>query len=629
MHNTKPVKTGFLAAMMVTTALCGVAIPTRNARAAASVSGVSSCVMAVGGSATYKDRTEPGDGGINVTRPWVCNEGGRPVTVPESPGFPEHIAYPWYQAKFVTADEVNAALDQAYRELGSAYDPSKDNEQDGRLQRLEGGAVMYNRDGNGNKTGGVTLNDGSGGPVRIGNVAAGIAGNDSVNVNQLTGAFNGLGGGSRVNGDGSVTAPTYHIDGNNYNNVGDALGNLDNRVTNINGNITNVINGTAGLVQQDAGSPGHGNITVGKDTGGTVVNIAGQDGDRTITGVSAGKADNDAVNVGQLTGALDGLGGGAKVNSDGSVTAPTYNIGGNSFHNVGDALGNLDNRVTVIDDRVTNIEGNLTNIINGTAGLVQQDGGAPGHGDITIGKDTGGTVVNIAGQDGDRTITGVLAGKAENDATNVGQLTAALDGLGGGATVNEDGTVTGPTYNIGGATYNNVGAALSATNKLGVQYAPDEHGNPTNKVLLAGDGTGTPVTISNLADGVNDTDAVNVRQLHTAQNASVDYTDQQITELRDYSNGRFNALSGEISATRQEARAGIASAMAAAGLRFDDRPGKASIAAGMGGFKTSTAFAAGVGYTSEDGRWRTNAELAHSFATRDTSWNMGASWTFN
>ena len=69
--------------------------------------------------------------------------------------------------------------------------------------------------------------------------------------------------------------------------------------------------------------------------------------------------------------------------------------------------------------------------------------------------------------------------------------------------------------------------------------------------------------------------------------------------------------------------------MAAAGPRYDDREGKASVAAAMGGFKGATSIAAGVGYTTEGGNWRFNTAVAHSFSTNDTSWNVGASWTFN
>lgn len=271
----------------------------------------------------------------------------------------------------------------------------------------------------------------------------------------------------------------------------------------------------------------------------------------------------------------------------------------------------------------------------------------------------------------------VAAGKQGTDAVNVDQLTGALDGLGGGAHVNADGTISGPTYNIGGNTYNNVGDALAAQGALSVQYVADENGNPTNTVALIGDGTGAPVTITNVADGVNDSDAANYGQvkdrvaydrnedgsrsnsitliggaegpvtIHNVQNGVHDtdaantgqvrqvlheskaYTDQEIATLRDNNNQRFEALTGKIHENQKEARAGIAGAMAAAGLRYDDRPGKASIAGGFGGFKGATAFAAGVGYTTEDGKWRLNTGVSHSFSDNATGWNAAASFTFN
>ncbi|ONT78092.1 hypothetical protein A8E44_22900, partial [Burkholderia cenocepacia] len=59
---------------------------------------------------------------------------------------------------------------------------------------------------------------------------------------------------------------------------------------------------------------------------------------RQIVNVGAGTQTMDAVNVGQLTGVTNALGGGAGVGADGSVTQPTYSVGGKDYNNVGDAL---------------------------------------------------------------------------------------------------------------------------------------------------------------------------------------------------------------------------------------------------------------------------------------------------
>ena len=89
-------------------------------------------------------------------------------------------------------------------------------------------------------------------------------------------------------------------------------------------------------------------VTADKTTVGSVVT----DGTTNkISGLSAGTVDTDAVNVSQLKPIVDGLGGGATVNADGTVTAPSYTItktDGTSYpaaNNVGDALSNLNSEV--------------------------------------------------------------------------------------------------------------------------------------------------------------------------------------------------------------------------------------------------------------------------------------------
>ncbi|OON86755.1 YadA-like family protein [Pyramidobacter sp. C12-8] len=69
---------------------------------------------------------------------------------------------------------------------------------------------------------------------------------DAVNGSQLWGVSssvsNHFGGGSSVNPDGSVSAPTYVIQGGSYHNVGDALSAVDTQFTNIYNNFGSVYN---------------------------------------------------------------------------------------------------------------------------------------------------------------------------------------------------------------------------------------------------------------------------------------------------------------------------------------------------------------------------------------------------
>ncbi|MCI3881278.1 hypothetical protein MQH21_20185, partial [Acinetobacter genomosp. 16BJ] len=110
------------------------------------------------------------------------------------------------------------------------------------------------------------------------------------------------------------------------------------------------------------------NITVSKTTGADgqdIYNVATADnvdfnnvtvGDVTIdgttgkiSGVTAGEVSatsDEAINGSQLAGTAksvsDALGGGSTVNSDGTVTAPSYTVNGNNVSNVGAAISELD-----------------------------------------------------------------------------------------------------------------------------------------------------------------------------------------------------------------------------------------------------------------------------------------------
>lgn len=217
----------------------------------------------------------------------------------------------------------------------------------------------------------------------------------------------------------------------------------------------------------------------------------------------------------------------------------------------------------------------------------------------------------------------------DNRVTKVeGQVTDIAGALGGGAQINPDGTFQKPEYIIAGKNYDNVGDALSATNQASVQYSVDADGNRTNNIVLTGSGTG-PVGIHNVADGVIASDAANYGQVTKARDEAIAYTDEKFAAVQTENSGRFDALSGEIAQTRTEARSGISSAMAMAALRYDESPGKWTIASGFGNFKGSSSLTTGFGYTSEDARFRINAAVSYGFGSNDLSWNAGASWTLN
>ncbi|CAB3743588.1 hypothetical protein LMG24238_07102 [Paraburkholderia sediminicola] len=332
---------------------------------------------------------------------------------------------------------------------------------------------------------------------RITNVAAGSTTTDAVNVSQLQsedakvnaeGAATaaGLGGGSTYNmTTGAITNPKYVVDGGKtFNNVGDVvtnidsrvaqnttdiaknttdIGNFDSRVTQNTTDLANLINtinnGEIGLVQQDASSR---TITVAKDTDGKVVDFTGTVGTRTLTGVTAGElsaTSADAVNGSQLYATNQNV-------SDikgmvNNLSSDVVNIDGRVTKNTAD-IGDIDGRVTQNTTDLTN----LTNTINnGEIGLVRQDTGSSA---ITVAKDTDGTVVDFTGTAGARQLTGVAAGAVSatsTDAVNGSQLNAlassTAEALGGGSTVNLDGSITAPAYVVDGTIVHNVGDAIA------------------------------------------------------------------------------------------------------------------------------------------------------------------------
>lgn len=100
--------------------------------------------------------------------------------------------------------------------------------------------------------------------------------------------------------------------------------------------------------------------------------------------------------------------------------------------------------------------------------------------------------------------------------------------LGGGAIYDPStGTVSAPSYNIYGTTYNSVGTAIGALQSgAPVQYS-DINGIATpntvsNNATLVGS-TNSPVTLHNVAAGTAATDAVNVSQLQALDGNAVKY----------------------------------------------------------------------------------------------------------
>ncbi|MBY7362863.1 YadA-like family protein [Escherichia ruysiae] len=186
-------------------------------------------------------------------------------------------------------------------------------------------------------TGAFTAAHGTEATNKITNVTAGTISStstDAVNGGQLFSLSDSLadyfGGNASVDENGVFTGPSYTIGNTSYDNVGDAL-------SAINTSFSTSL-GDALLWDETASafSAGHGG------NASKITNVA--------SGVVS-ETSTDAINGGQLYGVsnsvVDALGGGAAVNADGSISAPTYSIANTDYNNVGDALDAID---STLDD---------------------------------------------------------------------------------------------------------------------------------------------------------------------------------------------------------------------------------------------------------------------------------------
>jgi autotransporter adhesin len=110
-------------------------------------------------------------------------------------------------------------------------------------------------------------------------------------------------------------------------------------------------------------------------------------------------------------------------------TTSTDAVNGAQLNATNQNVSNLTSTVTSQGNQISNL---TTSIANGTVGMVQQAGGEP-NGDITVGAQTGGTRVNMAGTSGTRTVAGVSAGAltaTSTDAVNGSQLYATNQRVG-------------------------------------------------------------------------------------------------------------------------------------------------------------------------------------------------------
>ncbi|MFP3821436.1 hypothetical protein SB658_22330, partial [Bacillus sp. SIMBA_008] len=110
------------------------------------------------------------------------------------------------------------------------------------------------------------------------------------------------------------------------------------------------------------------------------------------------------------------------VNEDGTVSAPSYSVGGKEVNSVGDAGKGLDGAITDLGQQLNDGSTGLVQAERGEKGADGQDGKVE---TLTVGKELGGDTVDFTGTEGPRVVTGVADGnvaEGSKDAINGGQL---------------------------------------------------------------------------------------------------------------------------------------------------------------------------------------------------------------
>ena len=304
-------------------------------------------------------------------------------------------------------------------------------------------------------------------------------------------------------------------------------------------------------------------------------------GGRTIGGVAAGSAGDDAVNVAQLQAGV----------SDAVTQANSY-----TDTRVNQIAGN----VAQYDNRITTVEGDVNSVKNGSAGLFQvsQDNNAA----PTV------TGTNASAGGAGATASGNGATALGNGATASANNAVAL---GAGSVASQDNTVSvGSAGNERRVT--NVAVGVSDTDAVnvsqlkgfttgGAQYDKNADGsNNTNSLTFNPNGAGQ-TTLHNVAAGTAPTDAVNVGQLKSGMGDAVtqanSYTDGQVATIRN----DVWKLDGNIRRLERDMHSGIATAIAIKPAPYV--AGRTTYYAGFGAYKSEAAFGVSLRHTAENGRW--------------------------
>ncbi|EEJ1484612.1 autotransporter adhesin SadA [Salmonella enterica subsp. enterica serovar Sanjuan] len=240
--------------------------------------------------------------------------------------------------------------------------------------------------------------------------------------------------------------------------------------------------------------------------------------------------------------------------------------------------------ITNLNTQVSNLDTRVTNIENGIGDIVTT--GSTKY----FKTNTDGVDANAQGADSVAIGSGSIAAAENSVALGTNSVADEANTVSVGSSTQQR-RITNVAAGVNSTDAVNV-AQLKASEAGSVRYETNADGSVNYSVLNLGDGSGGTTRIGNVSAAVNDTDAVNYAQLKRSVEEANTYTDQKMGEMNSKIKGVENKMSG-----------GIASAMAMAGLPQAYAPGANMTSIAGGTFNGESAVAIGVSMVSESGGW--------------------------
>ncbi len=240
--------------------------------------------------------------------------------------------------------------------------------------------------------------------------------------------------------------------------------------------------------------------------------------------------------------------------------------------------------ITNLNTQVSNLDTRVTNIENGIGDIVTT--GSTKY----FKTNTDGADANAQGADSVAIGSGSIAAAENSVALGTNSVADEANTVSVGSSTQQR-RITNVAAGVNNTDAVNV-AQLKASEAGSVRYETNADGSVNYSVLNLGDGSGGTTRMGNVSAAVNDTDAVNYAQLKRSVEEANTYTDQKMGEMNSKIKGVENKMSG-----------GIASAMAMAGLPQAYAPGANMTSIAGGTFNGESAVAIGVSMVSESGGW--------------------------